>query len=140
MRTPSIHQKTCQRLTRARDDEKDSHQCPDLCIGKRIFLHEPGEQRRQHEVKKMRSTVCKPAQRNYRRVPLRDTRNGNSRHPGILSRHVKPRVDAFEKISTFCCETDRGCFSKLLLERSGLLDFSWQASCKLPVDPQSVCG
>src|SRR5437762_2332153 len=73
MRSPSIYEKTGEGLTGTGDREKHSHQCADLCIGKRVLLPEPGKQRRQHQMKEMRRAVGKSDERDYGRVTSDDT-------------------------------------------------------------------
>src|SRR5688572_22062917 len=60
MRAPPIDKKTRERLTGAGYDEKHRHESAHLRVTNRVLFYEPRIERRQHEVKEMRSAVREP--------------------------------------------------------------------------------
>jgi hypothetical protein len=61
-RSEAIDRKPSRSLSHARDDEEDRHERADLGVAQSEVAHQPREQRRQHQVEKMRRAVREPDQ------------------------------------------------------------------------------
>ena len=66
--TGAVHHKARQRLAHARDHKEHRHQQAQLGIAETEFGNQPGKQRRQQQVEKVRRTMRQPDQSNGARV------------------------------------------------------------------------
>src|SRR5260221_272293 len=96
MRAETIDHKTGQRLADARDHEKHRHQGADLGEAQTEILHEPGKQRRQQQMEKMRGGVGKADQGHHRRIGFEGggagDAGGGGRHKRIIRMPRLPKA------------------------------------------------